>query len=184
MIISLLTGFEARFNELINSLPPFRVPTITEGDVGLVLFSSGVLFGLLHIHKQWPKWEQKWDARRFAKAEALRKKKRTKEAMDNREVQLRMLLSDIITDGLLTAGANQKISLQEEKRLLKELSMKLNLPDLIPTKTRSEIVKQEIKARRAKGFYKQKAKLPGHDAIPDDRGVVIKAAKYWRKKVA
>lgn len=176
--MSLSDGLETRATELYA-----HVSGITAGETGLVLLGVGATMWLHYIYKMYPSWRQQRAERAFLRSEEERKKKRTQEAMDIREVRLREMLSEIITDGILDRQVKQELSDQEGKRLMRELSLKLNLPDIVPQKTRSKIVKQEIKARRAKGIHKKVA-IPGDPPTPaPTKGFVGKLTnKYWRAK--
>ncbi len=166
--------------DLFYGMTDIQMPVITAGEVGAVLVGTGLLLGSAYLFKQWVKLR---DVRLAAKAEKTRKDMRLQQAMGSRQDRLREILTEIIDDGILDAEMAGKISEQEMKKLLKEMSEKLDLPELVPTKTRSKIVKQEIKARRAKGFYKTCSPIPGPkpgEATPS----VVKTFvnKYWRGK--
>ena len=154
----------------------FQRPEISAGDAGMVLVAVGWVAGGVNLGERIPRWT-------FAFKEWKRKRTRTREAMDNRDVQLKDWLGDGITDLFLTAEVNGKISNQESRRLMKEISEKLHLPDLVPTKSRAQQIKQEIKARRAKGLYKEPARIPGPkpgDAVPKTGAVKQFVSKFWR----
>lgn len=98
-------------------------------DVGIGCVTVGIILG---ANEAWKSW---------------RKKRGYRMVLRERKDKIDRLLSDIITDGLLTAETNGEISNQEANAKYAELASKLNLPDLIPPKRRAQIVKQEIKGR-------------------------------------
>lgn len=146
---------------------------VTAGQAGVLFLSAGLLLGLYSLYRKKFSREARTNARRL---------KGERKAMDIRQVRLREILTEIIADGLLDRGIKGELSLQEEHKILKEVSAKLDLPDLISTKSRSKIIKQEIKARRAKGYNKP-VKIPG-PKIGETTSTVVKVARYWRSKAA
>jgi len=139
-------GLGQRLDELSLYFPDLTMSHIIVG-----VFAALVAVLLAQFETRWwPRIKNRVGAWIFAIKEAKRKKMRTKEAMDKREVRLRELLGEIIVDGLLDLGVQGKLSIQEEKRLTIWASQKLGIPDLVSQKLRFETIKQEIKAR----FYK------------------------------
>lgn len=163
------------------TLQELQVP-LTAGEVGLVALGVGITLGASYLTRIFWKWR---DARLALEAERSRKALRLQEAMGNRQNRLKELVTEMICDGLFEAEFAGKISEQEMKKLYKEFSEKMELPELVPTKTRSKIIKQEIKARRAKGFYLVRNKIPGPKPGEAPVGVVKRlVSKYWRAKPA
>lgn len=174
---SFINGIGDRATELYVSMPE-----VSPNNVGVLLLGVGGALGAAYIEKRWwPVWKAKREAKRFAKSETLRKAKRVREAMDIREVRLREMLSEMITDGVLDRQVKGELSNQEGKKLLADLSLRLNLPDLVPLKSRKEIVKQEIKARFHKGLYKRNP-LEERNETPPEKAVGKPVNKYWRAK--
>lgn len=179
---SLFNGAEARAMELYASLP-----NVSADEAGLVLLGVGAALGLRYIIKMYPTWMQQRAVRAFERSELERKTKRTQEAMDKREVRLREMLTEMITDGMLHLSVKQEISDQESKRLLAEISQKLNLPDLVPPKTRAEIVKLEIKGRLRKAEKKPRGPKPVkvfREKTRPEKAVGKLVNKYWPAKTA
>lgn len=114
-------------------------------DVGVVLVTVGVLAGLNVIWKDW------------------RKKKGYRMVLRDRNDKTHALLTQIINDGLFEAECAGKISNKEVLDLYREMSKKLDLPDLVPKKHRLKIVKEDLKRQRfGKIDYTswKKSKLP------------------------
>ena len=140
---SLVVGFATRMDELLVNLPQVELPSA--GQVGLLLLAVGLGLTLPFLEKNvWPKVKEWWGARKFAKSERLRKQKRTKEAMDNREARLNEMMCELIVDGLLQLDVAGKISGQEHRKKLKEFGLKMGLNDLIATKSRKDEIKDGI----------------------------------------
>lgn len=140
---SFVSGFQQRVEELYVNLPEVELPSA--GQVGLLLVAVGLALMIPYIEKDmWPSVKAWWGAKQFAKSERIRKQKRTKEAMDIREVRLQELLCDMIVDGLLKYDVDGKISGQEHRRLLKEFGTKMGLKELLSTKGRKEEIKEGI----------------------------------------
>lgn len=140
---SLVIGFTTRMDEMLVNLPHVEAPTM--GQVGLFLVALGVALTIPYLEKDaWPKVKAWWGARQFEKSERLRKQKRTKEAMDIREVRLNELMCELIVDGLLKLDVEGKISGQEHRKKLREFGEKLGLTDLLSTKGRKEEIKESI----------------------------------------
>ena len=177
---SLINGVEARAMELYASLPE-----VSAGETGLVLLGVGLALGLHYIYKMYPTWMQQRAVRAFERSELERKTKRTREAMDIREVRLREMLTAMITDGILDRQVNGEISDQEGKKLLMEISTKLNLPDLVPLKTRAKIVKLAIKGRLNKADKKPRGPKPVkvlREKTRPEKAVGKLVSKYWPAK--
>lgn len=119
-----------------------QLPSNTVGYIGEGLLAIGLLAGAVYVARRWPIWWDKWSKSRL-------RQHRTREAMDNRERQLKAMMQDIIFDGLLDASVGQKISLQEERKLYAWIAEKLDMPELIPAKDNAENVKSAIRSRRA-----------------------------------
>lgn len=197
MNLSVLDGFSSRVSEAING-----IPAIDPGHIGIGLSSFGAALLLAYAEKRWwPTIAEKWGAYQFAKRELRRKLQRTKEAMDNREVRLQQMIGEILVDGLLERGVRGELSLQEEKKLLKELGHKLGLKDLLTPcdKLRIDALKKEILARfhqREYGYSlngaqveeilranRERRKTP--PPLPPEAQVVTTVAstnKYWKPK--
>lgn len=140
---SFVSGFQQRVEELYVNLPEVDLPTA--GQVGFLLVALGLGMTMAYGEKRWwPSVKQWWGARQFAKSERLRKQKRTKEAMDNREARLNELMCELIVDGLLQLDVAGKISGQEHRKKLKEFGLKMGLNDLIVTKSRKDEIKDGI----------------------------------------
>lgn len=149
---SLVSGFDARVGELMLYLQD--VPTPTAGQWGLLVLAVGMGMAIPYIEKTWwPKWKAKREAKRLAKSELRRKTRRTREAMDIREVRLQELLCDMIVDGLLKYDVEGKISGQEHRRLIKEFGEKMGLNDLLNTKGRAQMIKDAIIRRLARDIH-------------------------------
>lgn len=99
-------------------------------DVGIVLLTVGTV---LAINALWQDY---------------RKKKGYRMVLRDRNDKAHALLGQIINDGLFEAECAGKISNQEVLALYREMSKKLDLPDLVPKKTRLKIVKAELKKLR------------------------------------
>lgn len=203
---SLYNGFAARVSELSQSFPD-----VTVEHVGIGVTSAGVALLLAYIEKAWwPGVKRRYAAWKFARDEYTRKAMRTKEAMEKREAMLRDIVGQMISDGLLEKEFTGEISWQELRRLCKDISQRLNMPDLVPAKVRADTVKQEIKARLhgVETFYKNgiacrrplysktreefteilaelKARRQTPPPLPQEQ-VVVKPAystsKYWKPK--
>lgn len=99
-------------------------------DAGVILFSVGVVLALRAIWKDW------------------RKKKGYRMVLRDRNDKAHALLTRIINDGLFEAECAGEISNKEVLDLYREMSKKLDLPDLVPKKHRLKIVKAELKKLR------------------------------------
>lgn len=99
-------------------------------DVGVVLVGVGVLAGLNVIWKDW------------------RKQKGYRMVLRDRNDKAHALLTQVINDGLFELECAGKLSNKEVLALYKEMSSKLDLPDLVPKKHRLKIVKEELKRQR------------------------------------
>lgn len=140
---SFMEGFTQRMGELYVNLPD--VPLPSAGQWGILLVAVGLgMMGPWLEKDFWPSVKAWWGARKFAKSERLRKQKRTKEAMDNREARLNELMCELIVDGLLQLDVEGKISGQEHRKKLKEFGLKMGLNDLIATKSRKDEIKDSI----------------------------------------
>lgn len=180
MANSLLQGFGARAHEAYNQVP--EVPEIVQQHLLNVLLAIAIGLLVNHAYLYYlPVWKARRAAKKFAKSEALRKAKRTKEAMDKREVRLREILGEIITDGILDRQVKEEISDQEMRKLMAEASQKLGIPELVPLKTRSEIVKREVRRRlfSTKGYNLHPVVL---EKKPPPLPVASTVSKYWRRK--
>lgn len=127
MVIDTVQVREAIASNLHEAAETFSNLTLL--DVGVALITVG---GILALNEVWKSW---------------RKKRGYRMVLRERKDKIDRLLSDIITDGLLTAETNGEISNQEANAKYAELASKLSLPDLIPPKRRAQIVKAEIKGR-------------------------------------
>lgn len=103
---------------------------ITLLDAGVILIIIGVLAGLNVILRDW------------------RRKKGYRMVLRDRNDKAHALLTQIINDGLFEAECAGKISNKEVLDLYREMSKKLDLPDLVPKKHRLKIVKEELKRQR------------------------------------
>ena len=99
-------------------------------DVGMILIIIGVVAGLNVIWKDW------------------RRKKGYRMVLRDRNDKAHALLTQIINDGLFEAECAGKISNKEVLELYREMSRKLDLPDLVPKKHRLKIVKEDLKRQR------------------------------------
>ncbi len=99
-------------------------------DVGVVCVTIGVLLALRAIWLDW------------------RKKKGYRMVLRDRNDKMHSLLTQIINDGLFEAECAGKISNKEVLELYREMSKKLDLPDLVPKKARLKIVKEDLKRQR------------------------------------
>lgn len=99
-------------------------------DVGVIFVTAGVLAALRAIFLDW------------------RKKKGYRMVLRDRNDKTHALLTQIINDGLFEAECAGKLSNKEVLSLYKEMSSKLDLPDLVPKKHRLKIVKEELKRQR------------------------------------
>lgn len=131
-------------------------------DVGVVLIGVGVLAGLNAVYQDW------------------RKKKGYRMVLRDRNDKAHALLTQIINDGLFEAECANKISNKEVLDLYREMSKKLDLPDLVPKKHRLKIVKEELKRAR---FSKQSYADWKKSRMPKKFSEVIGtfANKYWKK---
>lgn len=184
-------GIETKAAELFATMPE-----VSTGHVGVLLFGVGGAWGAAYLEKRWwPVWKDKWAARQFAKGEALRKAKRTKEAMDIREVRLLDAMTELVGDGLLTLYTEGKISGQEYRKLSKEFGEKMNLPDLLNAKQRLEKTKETIRERIANDVHSRDTitvdkcgrrhvtvKIPGPKPGEPTSTVGKPVSKYWRAK--
>jgi hypothetical protein len=99
-------------------------------DVGVTCVTVGVLLALRAIWLDW------------------RKKKGYRMVLRDRNDKTHALLTQIINDGLFEAECAGKISNKEVLDLYREMSRKLDLPDLVPKKARLKIVKEDLKRQR------------------------------------
>lgn len=99
-------------------------------DVGVTCVTIGVLLALRAIWLDW------------------RKKKGYRMVLRDRNDKAHALLTQVINDGLFEAECAGKLSNKEVLALYKEMSSKLDLPDLVPKKHRLKIVKEELKRQR------------------------------------
>lgn len=109
---------------------------ITLLDVGVVLVTVGVLLGIHAIYLDW------------------RNKKGYRMVLRDRNDKAHALLTRVINDGLFEAECAGEISNKEVLDLYREMSKKLDLPDLVPKKHRVKIVKEELKRMRFGGEKK------------------------------
>ena len=110
-------------------------------DVGVVFVGVGVLLGLNAIYKD-------WRAKKAAIAEEERRQKGYRMVLRDRNDKAHALLTRVINDGLFEAECAGELSNKEVLELYKEMSAKLDLPDLVPKKHRLKIVKEELKRQR------------------------------------
>ncbi len=140
-------------------------------DVGVVCVAVGVLAGLNVIWKDW------------------RRKKGYRMVLRDRNDKAHALLTQVINDGLFEAECAGKISNKEVLDLYREMSRKLDLPDLVPKKVRLKIVKAELKKLRnskADDIVAARAHKPN---IPGGLPEVVRRKKFkeyvgsfnWRK---
>ena len=135
-------------------------------EAGGVVLALGLLAGAFEWH------------RRYCKGKGYRM------ALKVRDRKKKEILSQVINDGLFEAECKGILSNQEVNGLYNELSVKLNLPDLVPAKRRVKIVKSEIKARLHKGEHKTRPHIPGTPE-PNVRPRMREklgnfASKFWR----
>lgn len=149
---SFAEGLSHRVKELYTNLPDVQLPTA--GQWGILLIAVGMGMMVPWLEKDiWPSVKAWRGARQFAKSERLRKQKRTKEAMDIREVRLQEMLCELIVDGLLKLDVEGKISGQEHRKFLKEFGTKMGLADLLSTKSRKEEIKEGIIKRLVRDVH-------------------------------
>lgn len=137
----------------------------TVGDVGVVLVTVGIVFGLYEWHRSY------------------QKKRGYRMVLRERDNKIHDLLSTIINDGLFEAECRGEISNQEVNRLYQELSKKMCLPDLVPRQRRASIIKSEIKGRLNNGVYKVKPVIPGDrpwQGFQKFRETIGKASRFWK----
>lgn len=129
------------------------------GEVGLVLLSIGLVFGGVYVYRHILPNVLNWRRRR----------KRTREHMDNREIKIKEMIADDLVDLVLNRQVKGELSDQEGRKVFAWLSDRLDIPGLVPSKARAEIVKQGIKARRAKKINETPVNIPGPkpgEAVP------------------
>lgn len=193
---SLVNGLMARATEFYHSLPAIPdIPPLTPGHVGIAVLVVGLGMAGAYAERQWlPGYKQWREARRLAKADLARKRRRVKEAMDIREVRLQDMMVEMITDGLLDRFASGKISGQEYRAKMAEFGFKMGWGDLLNAKARSEKTKEDIRERIANDVHNKETttsdkygvrpvsvKIPGPP--PGVATEVAKSAnKYWRAK--
>lgn len=149
---SFVEGLSQRVEELYTNLPEVALPTA--GQWGFLLIAVGFAMMVPWLEKDvWPRMKDWWGAKKFAKSERLRKQKRTKEAMDIREVRLQEMLCELIVDGLLKLDVEGKISGQEHRKFLKEFGTKMGLNDLLSTKARKDEIKDGIIKRLVRDVH-------------------------------
>ena len=100
------------------------------------------------------------------------------------------LLLEILQDGILAAEIAEKISRKEADEMFTELAKKHGFRDLVPKKRMQRIVKNELKAARAKRI-KARAdgtevhpKIPGEPPTPivrENFSERLGKAAFWRK---
>lgn len=131
-------------------------------DVGVVLVTVGVIAGLNVIIRDW------------------RRKKGYRMVLRDRNDKTHALLTQIINDGLFEAECAGKISNKEVRDLYREMSKKLDLPDLVPKKIRLKIVKEELKRQRfSKESYAEWKARRQPKKFREAMGTF--AQKFWRK---
>lgn len=117
--------------------------------------------------------------RRYVKGKGFRM------AVEHERQRIKRLMSDGITDLILGLETNGKISTQQGDKLYAEISKQLDLPDLIPTKRRAKIVKNEIKSRLKSTKHQfKKPEVPGKPepiARWKFRAVVGNVSKFFSK---
>ena len=137
---------------------PVLALTANESVVGMqnalgLIGASLIVLGVgAYVLLQAPIWWDKWSQYRLTQT-------RRKKIMGDRELKLRRTVQDIIFDGLLQKCVENDISNQENDMLLRWVGEQLDLPELIPTKDRSEAVKKQIIANRSR-MAKVKPNLP------------------------
>jgi hypothetical protein len=137
-------------------------------EVGSLVLFLGVLAGAVELH------------RIYLRGKGYRM------ALKVRNLKKKEILSRVINDGLFEAECNGEISNQEVLGLYRELSEKLDLPDLVPQKRRAKLVKVQIKGRlhADNSIYKHKPSIPGAPeplAKPKLRQTLGNfASKFWR----
>ena len=130
-------------NHAVTTVSSFGVP-----DIAIGVLTTVVVLGVYDLHQRW------------VKGKGLRM------ALKREHLRVREWLSEGLTDMILQGEVDGKISHQEGDRLYRELSDKLDLPDLIPRERRAKIIKEEIK-RRLKSTEpelrnaRQPVKIPG-----------------------
>jgi len=117
---------------------------ITLTEVTGVVVVIGLILGAYEWHRRWTK------------------RKGYRMAVEQERQKIKELLTEGLGDLVLQAEVDGKLSMQQGDRLYQWLSDQLGLPDLVPTKRRAKIVKNEIKARRHSPKYKvEKPRIPG-----------------------
>jgi hypothetical protein len=107
-----------------------------------------------------------------------KKKKGYRMVLRDRNDKIHLLITDIINDGLFEAECRGEISNKEVRDLYKELSQKLDLPDLVPKKHRLAIVKEELKRLRYSKDPNIVKLRDLHPNIPGGPPTPIKSAKF------
>jgi len=110
-------------------------------DVGVTFLTVGILLGIRAIVID-------WKLKKAAIAEYERKQKGYRMVLRDRNDKAHALLTRVINDGLFEAECAGELSNKEVLELYKEMSAKLDLPDLVPKKHRLKIVKEELKRQR------------------------------------
>lgn len=131
---------------------------ISAGEVGAVLVGVAIFLGVCYATQYYLPKIKMW----------RRIRKMRREDMDTRENKLREYVQDILGDGILKLQVDGKVSNQEAGKVFSWLSDRLDLPDLVPTSHRSEIVKDSIRRRRAT-TKKEPVPIPGPkpgEAVP------------------
>ena len=128
MTVDMIELREQAFTQLKEAANAFQHITLL--DVGVVCVTIGVLLGLNVVWKDW------------------RKKKGYRMVLRDRNDKAHALLTRIINDGLFEAECAGEISNKEVLDLYREMSKKLDLPDLVPKKARLKIVKEDLKRKR------------------------------------
>lgn len=139
-------------------------------DVACGLLGVAVFLGAYEWHRRWVKG------------------KGYRMAVEQERRRINELLSEGITDMILDWEVNGKISNQQGDKLYADLGRKLELPDLIPTKRRAKIIKNEIKARRKSTepsavIARQKVVIPGGKPEPIVRKKFRQTAGGLFKKI-
>ena len=107
-----------------------EVVTTNLMELSVVVVAVAIFLVLVRLYQRW------------------KKRKGYRMVLKDRNDKNHALLTRIINDGLFEAECAGEISAKEVRDLYKEMSEKLNLPDLVPKKQRLAIVKEELKRLR------------------------------------